>query len=220
MGDITQQRIKKYQIIKFLRKRKNKFIVIVYSFAVILYLISSFVFFLVKIEDSDMFPTLEQGDIAYFKKNNFFFYNKEEKKIKIGDIIAYQSPHKDEPSIYKKTLSFFINILTLGLIQLTKKQVVIKRVVALPGDYIEIKNKKIFLNQRYFEPEWIVEYKDINELDINLSKRDNLKLTFVPKNHIYVLNDQWDIYNDSRTHGLISQDRVEGVFIYKLQKGR
>lgn len=81
----------------------------------------------------------------------------------------------------------------------------IKRVVALPGDTIEMRNKVLYRNGiQVNEP--YVRHKDayVNPM------RDNLAPTVVPQGKYFVLGDNRDDSKDSRVWGFVDRDKIRG----------
>ncbi|OCA87928.1 signal peptidase I [Bacillus sp. FJAT-27225] len=86
----------------------------------------------------------------------------------------------------------------------------IKRIIGLPGDKVEYKNDKLYVNGKDYEEEYLDEYK--KELR---ASGDNGPLTSdftftVPKNNIFVMGDNRRKSMDSRHIGPVSMDKVIG----------
>lgn len=82
----------------------------------------------------------------------------------------------------------------------------IKRVIATEGDTVEIRNKKIFINNRPFEDVHGVFYD--KRID---PRRDNFGPVTVPENHIFVLGDNRDNSSDARFWGFDNKGVFQGV---------
>ena len=78
-------------------------------------------------------------------------------------------------------------------------EMLIKRVMGLPGETIEIKDSKIYINDE--------EIKDI-ETDLITS---DLEKTFIPKDTYFVLGDNRTVSNDSRYFGPVSKNDIKGT---------
>ncbi len=98
-----------------------------------------------------------------------------------GDIIVFENP--DEPS-----------------------KDFIKRVIGLPGDTIEIKNKEVFRNgQQLDEP-----YTQHSDPNIKPGPRDNMAAIVVPEDNYFVMGDNRDDSLDSRFWGFVPMGNLRG----------
>jgi signal peptidase I len=85
----------------------------------------------------------------------------------------------------------------------------IKRVIGVAGDKIEIVNKKIFINDKEYKDSYGV-FKDSNVLPQSVEPRDNFGPVTVPDNSIFVMGDNRDESLDSRYWGFVDLQDVEG----------
>jgi len=82
-------------------------------------------------------------------------------------------------------------------------QFLIKRIIGLPNDKVEIKNGDIFINGKILNEEYIDEKTD-SDISIVLEN-----------NQYFILGDNRDESSDSRSFGSVSADNIEGKVFYK-----
>jgi signal peptidase I len=85
----------------------------------------------------------------------------------------------------------------------------IKRVVGLPGDTVEIRNKQVWINgEPLVEP--YVQHLDPNILPHQVQPRDNLGPMKVPPDSYFVMGDNRDQSLDSRFWGFVKLEKIKG----------
>ena len=109
-----------------------------------------------------------------------------------GDIIVFEFPEDKDKSYFKR-------------------RDFIKRVIGLPGDSIEIRNKNVYINgKRYLTPEAV--YKDGN---LTAGPRDNMRPLKVPENKFFVMGDNRDRSYDSRFWRFVDRSEIKGLAFIK-----
>lgn len=175
-------------------KEKFKWIVIVTGAGVVsMFLISISLLFIFqttivkafKIPSGAMKNTILIGDFILVNK----FHYRIEQPIH-GDIIVFEYPK--DPS--KKF---------------------IKRVVAVAGDTLEIRDKNVFVNGVLQDSKFAIHsdvrtYSDPDLYPENFIRRDNLSTIKIPDGKLFVMGDNRDESNDSRFWGLVDVTAVHG----------
>ena len=85
----------------------------------------------------------------------------------------------------------------------------IKRVIAVAGDVVEIRNKKVYVNGRLFQGEY-VKFTDPHIIPGVYNHRDNFGPVTVPPDSLFVLGDNRDNSKDGRFWGFVRLDAVKG----------
>ena len=90
----------------------------------------------------------------------------------------------------------------------------IKRIIGLPGDYVEYKDDTLYINGEAYEEPYLDEYKSEIQ-DGNLTgdfTLDDIDPTLgtIPKGYYFVMGDNRRFSKDSRHIGIVSEDKFVG----------
>ena len=85
----------------------------------------------------------------------------------------------------------------------------IKRVIGIPGDVIEIRDKKLYVNGALVKTNHGI-YKDPKIYAARAQPRDNLGPITVPEGQLFVMGDNRDFSYDSRFWGFVDHVAVKG----------
>ena len=135
-----------------------------------------------KVEGSSMDPTMKSGDFVIVNKITYWkipFVETIDHKYLFhgpmrGDLVIFDYP-------YDQSRKF------------------VKRVIAIPGDTLEIKAGTVIVNSKVISEPYV--YHPTNE---------NVRPITIPRGSYYVLGDNRQNSQDSRSFGLISSENISG----------
>ena len=92
----------------------------------------------------------------------------------------------------------------------------IKRVVGLPGDTVEYKDNKLYINGKYIKEEFLKNNQETYDFSL-----EDLGYETLPDGYYFVMGDNRTNSTDSRVIGLVSAEDIEGTtnfVIFPLNK--
>jgi len=144
-----------------------------------------------KIPSGSMIPTLQIGDHILVNKLSYGI------RIPFWEhyLAEFGHPHRGDVVVFifpeDRTKDF------------------IKRVIAVGGDTVEIRGKKIYINGKQVDDPH-AHFEGDDPQTAGLASRDDFGPKTVPENHIFVMGDNRDRSYDSRFWGFVSLDDVRG----------
>ncbi len=136
------------------------------------------------IPSSAMLPTLQPKDQFFVEKTAYC-----SKSPKRGDIILFH-PNETLKNLFAPNIDY--------------QEIFIKRVIGLPGETVEVKRGKVYVNGKPLVEPYILEPPQYQQAP-----------TKVPKNQYFVLGDNRNNSNDSHIWGFVSKDLIIGKAIYR-----
>ena len=215
---------------------------ILFAFVVAM-IIRNYTFQNFKIPSSSMEKTLLIGDYLVANKVKYFFSDP-----KRGEIVTFRHPAQPEhpgeafyanpidrskdfikifPPLYwdKKDFFFFgAEKITFFHIAYYARNNIVKRVVGIPGDTLEIVNKQLFINGKKADEPYVrhIDQRTIPRFTFNeyfriywdgefMGSRDNFGPIVVPAESFFVMGDNRENSEDSRYWGFLPREYVTGT---------
>lgn len=164
---------------------------------VIVFFLNMEVFAISGIDQSSMHNTLFEGEMVYYNRVNYNINT-----IKRGDIILFLANGKIKDGFFSE-----VAIKAEDFADKFKKKGVraneryIKRVIGLPGDIIDIRDKEVYVNG----------VKEIQTYVVGATPTfDGQYPITVPEGRLFVMGDNREVSKDSRSIGCIDVRSVEG----------
>ena len=171
------------------------------------------------VQQTSMSPTLEPNDRLWLNR-----WGRTTKQLpKRGEIITFEAPSltRVETINYEKPIAIY-NYEPQGLLEKfsyyvleTGKKSYIKRVIGLPGEYIEIKNGNVYIDGRKLEEDYLI---DGIVTDMIQGNRDGEFFTnfTVPENYVFAIGDNRTGSTDCRAFGCIPLEKIEGTVSFRF----
>lgn len=159
------------------------------------------------VQNKSMYPTLIQEQRLWLNR-----WGRTTKKLpERGEIITFEAPSNFFPSYdevskanpiakYEKEPQGILNKFTYYVLEIGKDSY-IKRTIGLPGEHIQIKDSKIYINGKeleedYLQPNVTTEGKKYNDF-------------IVPENCVFAMGDNREHSTDCRDFGCIPLEKIE-----------
>lgn len=171
------------------------------------------------VQQTSMSPTLEPNDRLWLNR-----WGRTTRKIpKRGEIITFEAPtlnrlenidYNNPVAIYSYEPQGLLEKFSYYVLETGKKSY-IKRVIGLPGEYIEIKNGNVYIDGRKLEEDYLI---DGIVTDMVQASKDGKFLTnfTVPKNYVFAIGDNRPGSTDCRSFGCIPLEKIEGTVSFRF----
>lgn len=122
--------------------------------------------------------------------------------VQVNGDSMYGTLHNNDIMILNKMSYNFDEIKRFDIVVINyKEKHLIKRVIGLPGETVEVKDNKLYINDKYIEET----YLENNTITLNY-KLDGK----IPDGYYFVMGDNREVSLDSRALGLFSKSKIEG----------
>lgn len=161
------------------------------------------------VKQVSMKPTLIQNQRLILNKTVRTFNGSYER----GDIITFEAPSELDAKTVKAEYNYqpknWLESFVYYVLEINKTSY-IKRVIALPGEHVEIKNGKVYVNgekleESYLQENVITEAQNINLIDF-----------IVPEGHIFAMGDNRLESMDCRKFGCIPIKKIESKVLIRF----
>ena len=167
------------------------------------------------VKQSSMWPTLEQNDRLILNRLTRTFGQMPQR----GDIITFEAPsnnatgllqedvenpvakYEDEPTSWWGKFVYYV--LEIG------KESYIKRVIGLPGDHVELKDGKVYINGNELDEPYLSD-------DVITEPTGVLTDFIVPEDTIFAMGDNREGSKDCRAFGCIPLDKIESKVVIRF----
>ncbi|HLP45494.1 MAG TPA: signal peptidase I [Candidatus Kapabacteria bacterium] len=121
---------------------------------------------------------------------------------------------KDEERVIISRLSLKTGVISRFDIVVLNKPIepcksIIKRVIGLPGEIIEIKEGDVYINNKKLEQPFL------EGTGISVNKEDYMKPLLIEPNHYFVMGDNRSVSRDSRNYGPVEAKYIYGKTLFR-----
>lgn len=168
------------------------------------------------VESVSMKPTLVAGQRLWLSR-----WTRTTKQMpKRGDIITFEAPSKisinqedvnlENPvALYDYKPEGFWNKFEYYIME-TSKTSYIKRVIALPGEHVEIKEGSVFINGKKIKEEYLAD-GIVTDME-----RGYYNDFIVPENTVFALGDNRTQSTDCRVFGCVPLEKIESKLLFRF----
>lgn len=157
----------------------------------IIFSIYNYFFAITTVYNTSMYPTLVEKDMLFMVKNTDY---------KIGDIVSFES----EMTLSQKDYEG-LNLLQKLLHKPGEPKNLIKRIIAGPGDSIEVKDGQVWVNGDL-----------IDEPYISTVTTKEAYYETIPEGMYFLMGDNRAVSYDSRDIGVVSETTFIGKVIFRF----
>ena len=187
---------------RILRELRNWCIVFLGAF-LIAFLVNSKAYAKAEVKHSSMENTLFEGQQVIEDEISYNFSNP-----KRGDIIIFLL--NENKGTLLNDLNRYIDTIVANFKHTEaseKHERLVKRVIGVEGDRINIKDGSVYVNDKKLDEPYVKGVTYPNDMDTPVT---------VGKNELFVMGDNREVSIDSREFGFVKLNQVEGKVIYRI----
>ena len=174
------------------------------------------------VKQTSMFPTFESNDRLILNR----LYRTCKTTPKRGEIITFEAPSvsyvsaeninlENPVAIYNNKphglfAKFLYNVVELG------KTSYMKRVIALPGEHIQIKDGKVYINGEELKEDYLSEGTITDSMAREGISGGQFLDLIVPEGTVFVMGDNRANSGDSRRFGCVPYEKIEGKVVLRF----
>lgn len=165
------------------------------------------------VQQYSMYPTLKQNQRLIVTRT----FRISGKRPERGDIVTFEAPsykYSDETVDQDNPVAVYANVdrnvfskFVYNVLEITKISY-IKRVIALPGEHVQIKNGKVFINGKELEEDYL-------QPDV-VTESEGLEDFIVPEGYMFCMGDNRTKSTDCRDFGCIPFEKLEGIVLFRF----
>lgn len=186
---------------KILRELMEWILVFVTAFIMVA-LLNTAVFATTQVRQTSMKDTLLEGQHLFVEKLSYIFSEPSR-----GDIVVFID--NKYPKNYFDRVKIFLKDVADIMKPVEKKGNVrlVKRVIGIPGDEVDIRNGKVYINGEELTESYAKGETFQREISFPIT---------VPEDKYFVLGDNREVSKDSRTFGTIDRNQIEGKAVFRF----
>ncbi|WP_308192259.1 signal peptidase I [Leptospira levettii] len=183
-------------------KRYMRRSLFVFLFLCFLLFVRIFLFQIYSVQGNSMFPTLEHGSVVFVWKGGYAISAKF-----FGTELLYT-----DPSINKLDLVLFVS---------QEDELVVKRVIGLPGEFYSIESGRVLIDSMELLENYLPKgtYTSEPSTSVFLNRHHSPFLAMdkqgrIPPGYYLLLGDNRQYSTDSRSFGLVPVEKIKGKVIF------
>lgn len=166
-------------------------------------IVNTSIFSISNVKETSMMPTLEETDVMVL--NRLAYLLGEPKR---DDIIVMIEDNNANMTFFGRVERMYRDLWN-KLNKIETRDRLVKRVVGIEGDQLQIVENKLYINGQV---------ESSKELDLETMGRAFLsdEMIIVPEGQVFVLGDNRSVSRDSRSFGFVDVDNLEGKVSFRI----